>query len=392
MKRLIVIKRRTTGPRHLLRALVCSVSFSACVGLGFAQPVVTAPTKAVEQKAPLDLDSRLVPLGGKLDEPQAWAAYKSRFITADGRIIDTANGNISHSEGQGYGMLLAVAANDRRTFRKVWGWTRANLMVRGDELMAWRFDPDKRPGVSDTNNATDGDILVAWALSEAAAYWADPAYAVAGDRIAAVISSALIVKKSAFGPWLLPAIHGFSATEQRGAPILNLSYFVFPAFARLQKVVPVGNWGRLVESGISLLRSSRFGPAKLPAEWESLQGAKLAPAPGFPAEFGYNALRIPLYMAMAGVGERSDYQPFVTLWGKSFAPLSVISLASGTASRSMAEPGYSAVAALVSCVVDHTKFAPQIRIFNPQQNYFPATLQMLSLLAAHMRYPACLQP
>jgi endoglucanase len=39
----------------------------------------------------------------------AWESYKSRFMMPDGRIIDTGNGNVSHTEGQGFAMLLAVA-------------------------------------------------------------------------------------------------------------------------------------------------------------------------------------------------------------------------------------------------------------------------------------------
>ncbi|MBV1705911.1 MAG: cellulase [Hyphomicrobiales bacterium] len=384
-----------TGSRAWLRS---TAQFLACAALAFglaaggarANPVPAA--SAAKAPAPLDLNARVIPLGGKLDEPQAWAAYKSRFITADGRVIDTANGNISHSEGQGYGMLLAVAANDRATFDRIFGWTRANLMVRPDALMAWRFDPDKRPGISDTNNATDGDVLVAWALSEASRFWRDPAYSVEANRIAAAIAGEVMVKSSPFGPWLLPAVRGFNAPKQGGASILNLSYFVFPAFERLQKMAPEGNWQRLVDSGLALLRSSRFGPAHLPAEWESIKGDKLAPAPGFPAEFAYNALRIPLYMAFAGVGERADYQPFATLWDMNSGPLSVISLTSGTAIRSMGEPGYSAIAALVQCVVSGASFPNNVRVFYPLQNYYPATLQMLSLLAAHLRYPSCLRP
>ncbi|WP_239514610.1 glycosyl hydrolase family 8, partial [Klebsiella pneumoniae] len=76
----------------------------------------------------------------------------------------------------GYGMLLAVAAGARAAFERIWGWTRANLMVRSAALAAWRWAPDHRPGVSDMNNATDGDILVAWALTEAAEAWGEPAY------------------------------------------------------------------------------------------------------------------------------------------------------------------------------------------------------------------------
>ena len=49
----------------------------------------------------------------------AWERYKARFMMPDGRIIDTANGNVSHTEGQGFAMLLAVANNDRPAFDKL---------------------------------------------------------------------------------------------------------------------------------------------------------------------------------------------------------------------------------------------------------------------------------
>ena len=46
-----------------------------------------------------------------------WQIYASTFVTADGRIVDNANGNVSHSEGQGYGLLLAALADDFERFR-----------------------------------------------------------------------------------------------------------------------------------------------------------------------------------------------------------------------------------------------------------------------------------
>jgi endo-1,4-beta-D-glucanase Y len=36
-----------------------------------------------------------------------WRQYKDRFVTSEGRVVDNANGGISHSEGQGYAMLIA---------------------------------------------------------------------------------------------------------------------------------------------------------------------------------------------------------------------------------------------------------------------------------------------
>ena len=36
-----------------------------------------------------------------------WERWQERFVDATGRVIDNANGDISHSEGQGYGLWLA---------------------------------------------------------------------------------------------------------------------------------------------------------------------------------------------------------------------------------------------------------------------------------------------
>ena len=47
---------------------------------------------------------------------------------------------------------------------------------------------------------------------------------------------------AAFGPLLLPAISGFAAEDRKDGPVLNLSYWVFPAFSRLHLVAPEINW------------------------------------------------------------------------------------------------------------------------------------------------------
>ena len=68
-----------------------------------------------------------------------WRQYKDRFVTSEGRVVDNANGDISHSEGQGYVMLIAERLEDRPAFEAVWQWTKSNLFVRGDGLAAWRW-------------------------------------------------------------------------------------------------------------------------------------------------------------------------------------------------------------------------------------------------------------
>ena len=117
-----------------------------------------------------------------------WRAYRTTFVSPEGRVIDNANGGVSHSEGQGYGLLLAAFAEDREQFQLIWSWTANNLKGRPDPLLAWRWDP-KKGQIADTNNATDGDILVAWGLAEGARRFARPDYLTAAKAIAEAVGA-----------------------------------------------------------------------------------------------------------------------------------------------------------------------------------------------------------
>ncbi len=80
-----------------------------------------------------------------------WAIYQKNFVSADGRVIDTGNGDVSHSEGQGYGLVIAAAYGDRAAFDRIWTWTQQNLQVRhGDKLLAWQWKPGAKP-IEDEN-------------------------------------------------------------------------------------------------------------------------------------------------------------------------------------------------------------------------------------------------
>jgi endoglucanase len=331
-------------------------------------------------------------LVGTLRNEEAWHAYKQKFVSEAGRVVDTANGMISHSEGQGYGLLLAVAARDRSTFERIWGWTRANLAVRNDALLAWRWEPDHRPAVADMNDAADGDILVAWALAEAAEAWSEEAYRVASRRIAVEVGRRLVLWKSSNGPTLLPAVAGFAAEDRPDGPIVNLSYYVFPAFARLGQVAPEFDWDGLSQSGLRLIEASRFGEPKLPVEWISLGGASPHAADGFAADFAYNSIRIPLYLAWGGMGRREHYEPFVAAWSKQGAQnLATLDVKSGRSVEKLDETGYGAIPALTSCATSGTPWPANLKSLRAADNYYATTLQLLSLVAVRMRFPSCLR-
>ena len=351
----------------------------------------TSTVAAGEASRPLKLDGRALPLGGALKSQDVWLTYKSRFITEQGRVLDTGNNYVSHSEGQGYGMLLAVAANDRPVFDLLWGWTRANLLVRGDDLFAWRWEPGQRPAVADMNNASDGDLLIAWALTEAADFWGDQALRIAARRIAVDIGRKLVVNKSGHGALLLPALAGFAAEDRNDGPVVNLSYYVFPALGRLSLVAPEIDWTGIMQSGLTLLKATQTGSSRLPGDWTALKDGTPKPAQGFPNAFAYNAIRIPLYLSWAGVGEREHYEPFAAWARHRRGQATIVDLASGRDIETYGETGYAAVPALTLCVTDEQSVPVELRTSSPSENYYPATLRALALIALQMRYPSCLR-
>src|SRR6185369_11612947 len=174
-----------------------------------------------------------------------WTYYKQSYVSPQGRVIDTGHEGISHSEGQGIGLLLAVHNRDQPAFDSIWQWTRMNLQVRGDKLSAWKWVPN--PGeaggkVADRNNATDGDIFIAWALYRAGRQWKESAYLQSGTEISRDIRAKLL-GQSAHGPVLLPGEQGF---VKAGTVTINLSYWVFPALQDLNRLDPAPEWEKLI--------------------------------------------------------------------------------------------------------------------------------------------------
>ena len=156
------------------------------------------------------------------------------------------------------------------------------------------------PGhVVDPNNASDGDLLIAWALFRAGAKWQVPALSDEARTILRDLAAKAVIEVPVYGTVLLPAARGFSAKEQPAGPVVNLSYWVLPALKELRGVEGSFPAEALLASGERLLEKGRFGTSDLPADWLSLQYEDPQPAPSYAPTFGYEAVRIPLYMAWA---------------------------------------------------------------------------------------------
>lgn len=319
----------------------------------------------------------------------AWWLYKSAFIEG-GRVIDRSNRNVSHSEGQGYGMLIAIAADDRDAFEELWAWTRSELYVGENGLAAWKWDPAATPHITDPNNASDGDLLVAWALVRAAEKWGSDDYRSAAAGILDALADHAVIDVAGYGPVLLPGVSGFDAASQPDGPVINLSYWVFPALAEIGKVKSRFPAQALIESGKTLIERARFGTANLPADWLSLKTRQPQPAINFAANFGFEAVRIPLYAAWNGPGTAALLMPVHKQWNREGEnEVRVIELATATDLVAMPDPGYRAVSELLSCSLRAKAASNGFETFEPTQ-YYPSTLHLLSIIATYERYPACL--
>jgi len=373
----VTLKRtlqRLTGP--LLVFLIVALSASLAAGL--------SPTADAQQSG----------VGISATAPSitsdAWAAYRQNFLAPDGRIVDTGNGGISHSEGQGYGLLLAVAADDRATFEQIWTFTLTQLLIRDDGLAAWKWVPDADPHIADINTATDGDILIVWALLKASERWGIDRYRDHAAKMAATIGQTLIVQEGRMS-LILPGSQGFSASERPDGPVVNPSYWVFAAINAMKGLAPQTDWSAVNASGLTLLREARFGTYKLPTDWISMQaGQPPRPAAGFDPVFGYNSIRIPLYLIQGGITEISLLEPYDKAWNQSGnGRPAVVNVETDEIQQQLDDPGYRIQAALIACALRGTPIPNDLQTFQPT-DYYPSSLQLLALSVLAEDYPRCL--
>ena len=321
---------------------------------------------------------------------EAWSSYMSRFIGPEGRVIDDANGSISHSEGQGYGMLLAFLAGDRSNFERIWSFTRTELLIRDDGLAAWRWDPNSSPRVTDVNAASDGDLLIAYALARAGRTWGVQGYIDSAQRIARAVGRKLVVRNGS-RLVLLPGVTGFAKSERADGPVLNLSYWVFEVFPVMAQLAPETDWAAVGKSGLELLSIAQLGPARLPPDWISApDNAPVTVAEGFPPVFGYNSLRISLYLLRAGIADAELQESFRRSWlienGGSPA---IVDIPTGRVLQRLTDPGYRMLGAVLACALDATPVPDDLRRFEPTL-YYPSTLYLLSWALVAEKYPRCL--
>ncbi|HEY8611213.1 MAG TPA: glycosyl hydrolase family 8 [Roseomonas sp.] len=311
-----------------------------------------------------------------------WAMFRGRFVTKEGRVLDSGKGDETHTEGQGFGMLFAAEAGDVVTFDRILDWTRRYLRQSRTNLHAWRYRGDAVDPVADRNNATDGDIMIAWALMRGADLFSRPALA----REAALICRDILThctREVAGTLVLLPAVQGF---EKRDHVVLNPSYYVFPALMEFEKLVPGPQWRRLIADGMAICRDARFGRWKLPADWIEFsreQSFQPRMASSWPTRFSWDALRVPLYLAWAKQVDNPALRSCVEFWtlpGQRTLP-AWADLRSNTLAPYAGHAGVQAVAQFARATQDRSQRIQDLPRVAQATDYYGAALIMLSRIA-----------
>ncbi|MDY6321440.1 MAG: glycosyl hydrolase family 8 [Succinivibrio sp.] len=225
----------------------------------------------------------------------AWDEYKARFLSPEGAVTDSYNNGMSHSEGQSYGLMFALAYNDTAAFEKILGWTETHLADPKTGLHYWAYKPKEADPVADKNNASDGDLLMAWALLKAGKAWKRKDYTQKAEQLAQAIAQNVSVNFAGYQV-LLPGLEGF---YRNSSVVVNPSYLILPALRDLANATHDKKFADLYSDGKRLLNAIAAMQLKVPLtpDWAELDAqGKVAPASDWPARSSYDAIRVPLYV------------------------------------------------------------------------------------------------
>lgn len=366
--------------RNALRQMACLAA--VCSGLG--------PMAVVAQTA--DPFAEFSTERNPLNVP--WAAWKAAYLSDDGRVVDTLQQGASHSESQGYGLLLAAIFGDYAAFDLIFDWTEANLAIRSDSLLAWRWLPEGNGGVPDLNNASDGDLFYAWALVLRAQREGHPALMDRARAIATdLVAQCVVLAPDGSGRMLmLPAAQGFVHEE---GVIINLSYYMPLAMREVARATGARALATCAADGDVIMQAlSQEGPMP---DWIGVGPQGLFLPRDQSDRNGYEAMRVPLFLIWSGNTNHAAVAAQAAAYRRAGAlgdpdmgnNVTVFDRASGAVIETSHHVGYAALAALVDCNTASTAGSAIPVYRTVDQAYYPATLHLMALIAQITAAPEC---
>ncbi|MGN0909062.1 MAG: glycosyl hydrolase family 8 [Succinivibrio sp.] len=306
----------------------------------------------------------------------AWDDYKAMYVKDNGAVVDTYNHNMSHSEGQSYGLLFALAYNDRDAFEKILAFAEGTLRNPENGLHYWAYKPEEADPTADKNNASDGDLMMAWALLKAGRAWSVKEYTSLGEEIAKSVADHCTVDFAGY-KLLLPGTDGF---YRNSSVIVNPSYLILPALRDIAAQTHAKVYEDLYNDGKRLLEAiSKSGlKVNVVPDWVEIDAqGNIAPASDWPARSSYDAIRVPLYVAWD-----DPESPLLNVWRGWFGRYNDtntpawVNVTTGEVANYPQPEGLRAVRALA---LDMMLPEPAI---TDKDDYYNASLKILAFLAS----------
>jgi hypothetical protein len=232
-----------------------------------------------------------------------WAGWRSRFVLSSGIIKATKPDYTAAyvSEGQSYGMLLALWFNDKKTFDQIYQATQSNFWGgTNSPWYAWIIGPS--PNNRDNNFAGDADQDILGALIFASALvdanlWADgsPSYKVQAIAILKSIEANMVDGSNLIRSW------------NNSSGIYNPSYHmpgwcqVFKEFGAANGVTTT-NWDDVHTAEYGLFNAQPSASSGMVRNWSTSSGGSASAngqteTPSL-ADMSFDAIRVPYRISL----------------------------------------------------------------------------------------------
>lgn len=209
---------------------------------------------------------------------------------------DSTSSLMSLSESQGYGMVFTALAGKQSDYDKLLLFFQKH-QYSDTGLMAWKINMSS--GISEDNNATDGDLWIAYSLFKAYDRWGDKSYLAAGKTLASDILKYDYNSKTEMlttGNW---------ATSGSTAYYVVRTSDILPAFfTEINKYADDSRWSEINASSlkiaqqVSAANDSGLFPDVVVYKDGQTTLPKVSPLDGSSNYYSYNACRVPLNLAM----------------------------------------------------------------------------------------------
>jgi endoglucanase len=240
------------------------------------------------------------------------------------------------------------------------------------------------------NNATDADVLAAYALLLASERWGAGEYRRSALGLVRAMREKLAVEVAG-SVFLLPGYHGFAGGAP-GSVVLNPSYMVFSAYRAFARLDDRAFWERVLRDSLGLVQRACFSPFCLPPDWvEVSPDGHLSLHASHAPRFGYEAVRTFMHLAWSGSPMPDGLARLLARHGQTGDMPGWMDLSTGEVSAEPAPAGFYAIYARAARSAGHTDAAAALereaaaaleRELSAGPSYYSFSLYLLSRFEA----------